>query len=57
MNKPSILEELKASMPEVFKFAKSLPASESEFYMSFLLHNILKDMNDKKLNNAEGGSK
>ena len=53
MNKPSILEELKASMPELFKFAKSLPASESDFYMDFLMVQYLKE---NKLNNAEGGS-
>ena len=54
MNKPSILEELKASMPEVFKFAKSLPASESDFYMDFLLSQYVKENNTT---NAEGGSK
>jgi hypothetical protein len=54
MNKPSILEELKASLPEIYKFAKSLPASESDFYMDFLMVQYLKENNTT---NAEGGSK
>ena len=54
MNKLSILEELKASMPEIYKSAKSLPASESDFYMDFLMVQYLKENNTT---NAEGGSK
>jgi len=54
MNKLSILEELKASMPEIYKFAKSLPASESAFYMDFLMVQYLKENNTT---NAEGASK
>lgn len=54
MNKLSLLEELKESLPDVYRFAKSLPASESDFYMDFLLSQYLKENNTT---NAEGGSK
>ena len=54
MNKVSLLEELKESIPHVYRFAKSLPATESDFYMDFLLSQYVKENNTT---NAEGGSK